>query len=131
MQEDSIPKTFRYYRRCDAEDCVKYINGTKLDDRMIRTDWDAGFKKDRELGRGKDGGQVRDEYRDDYDPGRGGYGQKRHFEDYEQKETYENRRYKKRREDSSDDYDSRPSTKRRDKSPSSSRFRDGIRSDED
>lgn len=24
--------------------------------------------------RGKSGGQVRDEYRDEYDPGRGGYG---------------------------------------------------------
>ena len=26
------------------------------------------------LRRGKSGGQVRDEYRDEYDPGRGGYG---------------------------------------------------------
>lgn len=26
------------------------------------------------LRRGRSGGQVRDEYRDEYDPGRGGYG---------------------------------------------------------
>lgn len=52
----------------------RYINGTRLDDRIIRTDWDAGFKEGRQFGRGKSGGQVRDEYRTDYDEGRGGYG---------------------------------------------------------
>ena len=52
----------------------RYINGTRLDDRIIRTDWDAGFKEGRQYGRGKSGGQVRDEYRTDYDIGRGGYG---------------------------------------------------------
>ena len=30
----------------------------------------------RQYGRGKTGGQVRDEYRTDYDPGRGGYGKR-------------------------------------------------------
>jgi nuclear cap-binding protein subunit 2 len=39
-----------YYTHQDALDCMKYI------------------------GRGKSGGQVRDEYRNEYDPGRGGYG---------------------------------------------------------
>lgn len=63
-----------YYTRKDAEDCLRYINGTRLDDRIIRTDWDAGFKEGRQYGRGKSGGQVRDEYRTDYDIGRGGYG---------------------------------------------------------
>jgi len=53
---------------------VKYVNGTRLDDRIIRTDWDVGFRDGRQYGRGKSGGQVRDEYRVDYDPGRGGYG---------------------------------------------------------
>ena len=52
----------------------RYINGTRLDDRIVRTDWDAGFKEGRQYGRGKSGGQVRDEYRTDYDEGRGGYG---------------------------------------------------------
>uniref|UniRef100_G3MRC8 Nuclear cap-binding protein subunit 2 n=2 Tax=Amblyomma TaxID=6942 RepID=G3MRC8_AMBMU len=63
-----------YYTRADAENAMRYINGTKLDDRIIRTDWDAGFIEGRQYGRGKSGGQVRDEYRTDYDIGRGGYG---------------------------------------------------------
>jgi len=63
-----------YYQRGEAEDCLKYINGTKLDDRIIRIDWDVGFKEGRQYGRGKSGGQVRDEYRTDFDSGRGGYG---------------------------------------------------------
>ncbi|XP_075930526.1 nuclear cap-binding protein subunit 2-like [Petromyzon marinus] len=63
-----------YYIRSDAENALRYVNGTRLDDRIIRTDWDAGFKEGRQFGRGKSGGQVRDEYRTDYDLGRGGYG---------------------------------------------------------
>ncbi|XP_053812084.1 nuclear cap-binding protein subunit 2 isoform X1 [Vidua macroura] len=64
----------RYYTRADAEHAMRFINGTRLDDRIIRTDWDAGFKEGRQYGRGKTGGQVRDEYRTDYDVGRGGFG---------------------------------------------------------
>ncbi|KAK4293442.1 hypothetical protein Pmani_007569 [Petrolisthes manimaculis] len=63
-----------YFTREDAEMCMRYINGTRLDDRIVRTDWDAGFIEGRQYGRGKSGGQVRDEYRTDYDSGRGGYG---------------------------------------------------------
>ncbi|XP_064638986.1 nuclear cap-binding protein subunit 2-like [Lineus longissimus] len=63
-----------YYTRDDAENALRYVNGTRLDDRIIRTDWDAGFKEGRQFGRGKHGGQVRDEYRTDFDSGRGGYG---------------------------------------------------------
>lgn len=66
-----------YYTRQDAEQAMRYINQTRLDDRIIRTDWDAGFIDGRQYGRGRSGGQVRDEYRNDYDPGRGGFG-KRH-----------------------------------------------------
>ncbi|XP_031828982.1 cap binding protein 20 isoform X2 [Nomia melanderi] len=47
-----------YYQRADAESCMRYINGTRLDDRIIRTDWDAGFIEGRQYGRGKTGGQV-------------------------------------------------------------------------
>ncbi|XP_035751113.1 uncharacterized protein LOC104127082 [Egretta garzetta] len=36
---------------------MRYINGTRLDDRIIRTDWDAGFKEGRQYGRGRSGGQ--------------------------------------------------------------------------
>ena len=53
---------------------MKYIGGTKLDERVIRTDLYEGVAEGRQYGRGKSGGQVRDEYRDEYDPGRGGYG---------------------------------------------------------
>ena len=80
---------------------MRYINGTRLDDRVVRTDWchcmqihlssaprrDAGFEDGRQYGRGKSGGQacgadgvhrsaaqVRDEYRSNYDADRGGYG---------------------------------------------------------
>uniref|UniRef100_UPI003AACCD8D nuclear cap-binding protein subunit 2 isoform X2 n=1 Tax=Centroberyx gerrardi TaxID=166262 RepID=UPI003AACCD8D len=67
-------KLLKYYTRADAEHAMRFINGTRLDDRIIRTDWDAGFKEGRQYGRGKSGGQVRDEYRQDYDPARGGYG---------------------------------------------------------
>lgn len=63
-----------YYSREDTEDAVKYISGTILDDRPIRVDFDWGFLEGRQWGRGRSGGQVRDEYRTDYDPGRGGYG---------------------------------------------------------
>ncbi|XP_045105229.1 nuclear cap-binding protein subunit 2-like [Portunus trituberculatus] len=63
-----------YFTREDSEMCMRYINGTRLDDRIVRTDWDAGFVEGRQYGRGKSGGQVRDEYRTDYDSGRGGYG---------------------------------------------------------
>nr|XP_006129917.1 nuclear cap-binding protein subunit 2 [Pelodiscus sinensis] len=80
MGLDKVKKTacgfcfVEYYSRGDAENAMRYINGTRLDDRIIRTDWDAGFKEGRQYGRGRSGGQVRDEYRQDYDAGRGGYG---------------------------------------------------------
>ncbi|EGX89266.1 nuclear cap binding protein subunit 2 [Cordyceps militaris CM01] len=63
-----------YYTHQDALDCLKYVGGTKLDERVIRTDLDPGFEEGRQYGRGKSGGQVRDEYREDFDEGRGGVG---------------------------------------------------------
>ena len=63
-----------YHRRADTEDAVRYVNGCKLDDRIVRVDWDGGFVEGRQYGRGRSGGQVRDEYRADYDAGRGGWG---------------------------------------------------------
>ncbi|KAK4540133.1 Nuclear cap-binding protein subunit 2 [Oleoguttula mirabilis] len=71
-----------YYTHQDALDCLKYVGGTKLDERIIRCDLDEGFGEGRQYGRGKSGGQVRDEYREEFDPGRGGYG-KRFREDQE------------------------------------------------
>ena len=63
-----------YYKHQEALDCLKYIGGTKLDERIIRADLDPGFSEGRQYGRGKSGGQVRDEFRDEFDPGRGGFG---------------------------------------------------------
>lgn len=48
-----------YYTREDAEDAVKYISGTIMDDRPVRVDFDWGFKEGRQFGRGRSGGQVR------------------------------------------------------------------------
>ena len=39
-----------YYTHQDALDCMKYIGGTKLDERIIRTDLDPGFKEGRQYG---------------------------------------------------------------------------------
>jgi len=77
-----------YYTHQDALDCMKYIGGTKLDERIIRTDLDPGFQEGRQYGRGKSGGQVRDEYRDEYDPGRGGYGRAIAAERVKEEEEY-------------------------------------------
>lgn len=96
-----------YYNHQDALDCMKYIGGTKLDERIIRTDLDPGFQEGRQYGygsislkflwvldinsiysRGKSGGQVRDEYRDEYDPGRGGYGRAIADERLKEEEEY-------------------------------------------
>ncbi|KAF9893376.1 nuclear cap binding complex subunit [Aspergillus nanangensis] len=78
-----------YYTHQDALDCLKYVGGTKLDERIIRTDLDPGFEEGRQYGRGKSGGQVRDEYREEYDPGRGGYGRAYAESDQRQKEEEE------------------------------------------
>lgn len=63
-----------YYTRRDCVDAQRFLNLTKLDERVIRSDIDPGFKPGRQFGRGKAGGQVRDEHREDYDEGRGGWG---------------------------------------------------------
>jgi len=77
-----------YYTHQDALDCMKYIGGTKLDERIIRTDLDPGFQEGRQYGRGKSGGQVRDEYREEYDEGRGGLGRAIQAERMKEEEEY-------------------------------------------
>ena len=64
---------------------MRYISGTKLDERVIRCDLDPGYRDGRQYGRGKSGGQVRDEYRQEYDAGRGGWGHNRLREEEERK----------------------------------------------
>lgn len=39
-----------YYTHQDALDCMKYIGGTKLDERIVRTDLDPGFVEGRQYG---------------------------------------------------------------------------------
>lgn len=75
-----------FYERASAEACMKFLNGTMLDERLIRTDLDPGFTAERQYGRGASGGQVRDEYRPDYDYGRGGYG--RQFQQRDAPQAY-------------------------------------------
>ncbi|ELR03713.1 nuclear cap binding complex subunit [Pseudogymnoascus destructans] len=77
-----------YYTHQDALDSMKYIGGTKLDERIIRTDLDPGFEEGRQYGRGKSGGQVRDEYREEYDEGRGGLGRAIQAERVKEEEEY-------------------------------------------
>ena len=49
----------RFYRPEDARDCMKYLgSGCKVDDRLIRTDLDPGFRDGRQFGRGRHGGQA-------------------------------------------------------------------------
>jgi hypothetical protein len=47
-----------YQTHQQACDCMRFINGTKLDERQVRTDLDPGFKEGRQYGRGRSGGQV-------------------------------------------------------------------------
>ncbi|KAM9576971.1 nuclear cap-binding protein subunit 2-like [Trichechus inunguis] len=42
----------KYYNRADAENAMRFLNGTYLDDRIIRMDWDLGFRQGRQYGRG-------------------------------------------------------------------------------
>uniref|UniRef100_A0A8C0JRV5 Nuclear cap-binding protein subunit 2 n=1 Tax=Canis lupus dingo TaxID=286419 RepID=A0A8C0JRV5_CANLU len=53
-----------YHSRAGAENAMRYMHGTHLGDGIIHADWDAGFKEE----------QARDEYWQDNDAERGGYG---------------------------------------------------------
>lgn len=59
-----------YAKRSHALDAVAFLSGTKLDDKVIRVELDAGFKPGRQYGRGPSGGQVRDDRRRTIDPKR-------------------------------------------------------------
>jgi len=69
MGLDRIKKTpcgfafveYRYQK--DAKLAIACLTGAKLDGRIVRVELDAGFKPGREYGRGKCGGQVRDDRR--------------------------------------------------------------------
>ncbi|KLO13508.1 RNA-binding domain-containing protein [Schizopora paradoxa] len=82
-----------YYSHAEAQACMRYINGTKLDERVIRCDLDLGYKEGRQFGRGKSGGQVRDEHRQDYDAGRGGWGAQAQRAEMERRREEQEQRY--------------------------------------
>lgn len=65
-----------YTTHDEAIACSNFLSETKLDSRVVRCEMDGGFREGRQFGRGLSGGQVRDDRRskDEYDPGRGGYG---------------------------------------------------------
>jgi nuclear cap-binding protein subunit 2 len=63
-RETKMPCGFcfvEYYTYEHACDCLKYISGTACDGNIIRCELDGGFKMGRQFGRGKSGGQIRDE----------------------------------------------------------------------
>ncbi|KAH3903414.1 probable Nuclear cap-binding protein subunit 2 [Saccharomycodes ludwigii] len=62
-----------YNNAKSALNAVKYLDGTKLDNRKLQIDMDPGFSDGRQFGRGKNGGQVSDEFRFEFDANRGGY----------------------------------------------------------
>lgn len=80
-----------YYTHAEALASMRYVSGTKLDERIIRCDLDLGYKEGRQFGRGKSGGQVRDEHRQDYDPGRGGWGAQAQRAEIERRREVEER----------------------------------------
>ncbi|XP_026194149.1 nuclear cap-binding protein subunit 2 [Cyclospora cayetanensis] len=63
----------------EAHVAVQILSGAQCDGRVIRVDPDSGRDIDgeRKYGRGTSGRQWRDEWRDFYDPGRGGEGGER------------------------------------------------------
>lgn len=80
-----------FYTHAEALATMRYISGTKLDERIIRCDLDPGYADGRQFGRGKSGGQVRDEHRADYDPGRGGWGAQAQRAEIERRREVEER----------------------------------------
>jgi len=61
-----------YFTQEHTAAALKYVSDSVCDDRIIRCDADGGFKSGRQFGRGRSGGQIRDERRAEIDPARGG-----------------------------------------------------------
>jgi len=88
-QTTKQPAGFCFVEYCTREDAfyaVDCLNLTMLDDRVIRADWDIGFVEGRQFGRGRSGGQVRDEFRTYEDPGRGAMPKQQYKKKWENKE---------------------------------------------
>lgn len=55
-----------YATREEAALAIECLNLKVFDGRQVRIDWDPGFEQGRQFGRGKTGGQVRDEVKPDF-----------------------------------------------------------------
>eukprot|EP00826_Nyctotherus_ovalis_P011091 TRINITY_DN12894_c0_g1_i1.p1 TRINITY_DN12894_c0_g1~~TRINITY_DN12894_c0_g1_i1.p1 ORF type:complete len:173 (-),score=57.08 TRINITY_DN12894_c0_g1_i1:110-628(-) len=73
-----------YTTREDAARAVEVLNRTTLDGRLIRVDWDIGFTEGRQYGRGKSGGQVRDEIKQELES----EGKRRRRDSDDEKKSY-------------------------------------------
>lgn len=89
MGEDRFLKTpcgfgfVEYVHRNDALLAVSNLSSTKLDGRIIRVELDAGFQPGRQYGRGKSGGQVRDDKRKgQIDPKRNNKRHRTHYQNW-------------------------------------------------
>ena len=60
--------------RAGAIAAVNHMHGAALDGRRISVEMDKGFRPKREFGRAESGLQIRDEFREGFDAGRGGFG---------------------------------------------------------
>mmetsp|Transcript_58888 Transcript_58888/g.137596 ORF Transcript_58888/g.137596 Transcript_58888/m.137596 type:complete len:242 (-) Transcript_58888:17-742(-) len=83
-----------YFTHEQAAQAVGLLNKAMLDDRVIRVDWDVGVSEGRQFGRGESGNQWRDDFRTDFDQGRGGEGRNllRKIEGQPEKQVYVGKR---------------------------------------
>jgi len=63
-----------YFSRSSSVDAASLLTGKTLEGRVLKIEMDPGFKEGRQFGRGRGGGQVRDDFREEDDPERGGVG---------------------------------------------------------
>uniref|UniRef100_A0A673UIW0 Nuclear cap-binding protein subunit 2 n=1 Tax=Suricata suricatta TaxID=37032 RepID=A0A673UIW0_SURSU len=81
MGLDKIKKTacgfcfVEYHNRFQAKNAMWCLNGTRLHDTIIHTDWALGFGEGRQYGCRRCGGHVRDASHEDFNAGREGFGE--------------------------------------------------------
>ncbi|XP_026258429.1 nuclear cap-binding protein subunit 2-like [Urocitellus parryii] len=63
----------QYHNRADVENAMQFLNGTCLNDHIIGTDWDLSYLEGRQCSKGQSGGQVIDDFLEDFDVGFSGH----------------------------------------------------------
>lgn len=74
---EKTPCGFAFVEYFSREHCIAaqyLLTGKTLEGRAVKFELDPGFKEGRQYGRGKGGGQIRDDLRSEFDSDRGGYG---------------------------------------------------------